>query len=380
MITPSGAALDSSDVRLNPRPSPRHTGRVNGSGLPGTAEVKRLVDDTLEVFLRASIEELPDGEEHALIGEVARVVRAGGKRLRPSFCYWGYRAAGGSDLEPIIRVCASLELLHTFAIVHDDVMDASPLRRGEATVHRRMAADHLHGHTPEVAARFGDSAAVLVGDLAFVLADELFYDSGFSGEALARGGAWYTAMRREVIRGQYLDLLAAHRGGASSAEARRIASLKSGGYTVDKPLLIGAALAGADDALLARLSAYGRPLGEAFQLRDDVLGTFGEPGVTGKAADGDLLEGKQTVLVAIARERAAAEERRFLDASLGRRDLKPVDLERLRRLLTDTGALDETNALIDRLTEQALAAVAAFPSEIAEALTDLARDAAVRQS
>jgi len=341
--------------------------------------VKRLVEDALVAFLRATAEELPDGKD-ALIGEVARVVGAGGKRLRPSFCYWGYRAGGGVELDPIVRVCASLELLHTFAIVHDDVMDASPLRRGEPTVHRRFAGEHLDGHTPEAAARFGDSAAVLVGDLAFVLADELFYDSGFHGDALARGGAWYAAMRREVIRGQYLDLLAAYQGGVSPSEARRIASLKSGGYTVDKPLLIGAALAGAGDALLARLSAYGRPLGEAFQLRDDVLGTFGEPGVTGKAADGDLLEGKQTTLVAIARERAAPEERRFLDASLGKRDLSPRDVDRLRRLLTDTGALEETNALIEQLTREALVAAEAFPPEVAEALIDLARDAAVRQS
>ena len=340
------------------------------------ARLKSLVERALADFLALRADELPAGEDATLIEEVARMVNAGGKRMRPEFCYWGFRAGGGTVQGPILRVAAALELLHTFAIVHDDVMDASLLRRGQPTVHRRIGSDH-----PGVpgADRFGESSAVLVGDLAAVLADELFATSGFEPEALARGAAWYAAMRREVIRGQFLDLLAAFRGGASSQDARRIASLKSGGYTVEKPLLIGAALAGGDPELLSRLSAYGRPLGEAFQLRDDVLGTFGEPGETGKDADGDLLEGKQTMLVAIARERADGSERHFLDTSLGRRDLGPADVERLRTLLIDTGALDTTNALIAELTDNALAIARTFPEDVASALADLAHDAAVRR-
>jgi geranylgeranyl diphosphate synthase type I len=347
--------------------------------LPGTDELKRHVDAALDDFLALREAELPSDDERVLVGEVARVVRAGGKRLRPAFCYWGYRSAGGDQLRPIVAVAASLELLHTFAIVHDDVMDASPLRRGEPTVHVRLAGEHGSGRINSSAQRFGESAAVLVGDLAFVFADELFLTSGFEPDALARGTAWYSAMRREVIGGQFLDLLAAHRGGASSHTSRRIASLKSGGYTVEKPLLIGASLAGADDETLERLSAYGRPLGEAFQLRDDVLGTFGEPGETGKDADGDLLEGKQTVLVALARERADAQTRAFLDASLGRRDLSADDVERLRRVLIDTGALDETNELIAELTDRALGVAATFEGAVGDALAELAHGAAVRR-
>lgn len=347
------------------------------SGYPGTDELRRRVDDVLEAFLAAAAAEVPAGDERRLVDEVARVVHAGGKRLRPAFCYWGYRAGGGGDDPAIVRLAASLELLHTFAIVHDDVMDASSLRRGEATVQNRFAGEA--GRRAD-SRRFGDSAAVLVGDLAFALADELFVASGFDGAALQRGLVWFAAMRREVIRGQFLDLVEASRGGTASTAARRIAFLKSGGYTVEKPLLIGAAVAGADEDVLAALSRYGAPLGEAFQLRDDVLGVFGDPGDTGKDVDGDILEGKQTYLVAVARERSTVEQRSLIEHHLGRRDATPADVEALREILVETGALDATTELIDELTEGAIAVARTFPNEIAIALEALALTATVRTS
>ncbi|MCA1833520.1 MAG: polyprenyl synthetase family protein [Actinomycetota bacterium] len=344
--------------------------------LPSTGEVRRLVNETLEAFLGEKAREVLPGDERRLVEEVTRVVSAGGKRLRPAFCYWGYRAAGGAETEAIVRLAASLELLHTFAIVHDDVMDSSALRRGEPTVHRRFADEErsIRGDRDH----FGESAAILVGDLAFVLADELFLSSGFVHDRLAAAMSWFTSMRREVIRGQYLDLLAASRGQTGSAVARRIAALKSGGYTVEKPLLIGAAVAGAPEPLLDSLTLYGAPLGEAFQLRDDILGVFGDPKETGKDADGDLLEGKQTYLIAVARERAAPEDRALLEDRLGRRDLSQEDVERLRVILRDTGALQETTRLIDELTARALEAAATFPADVAEALAALADEASER--
>ncbi len=350
---------------------------MGSSQLPTTAEMRGLVDDALNRFLDSKQEEMGGRDERRLLEEVRRIVSAGGKRLRPLFCYWGYRAAGGADVEAIIRTSASLELLHTFAIVHDDVMDASPLRRGQATVHRRLAGV---SPDPSAAERFGASAAVLAGDLAFVLADELFYGSGFEWPAISRGAAWFTAMRREVIAGQFLDLEAAARGHATPSETRRIASLKSGGYTVEKPLLIGASLGGAGAELLERLGEYGRPLGEAFQIRDDVLGLFGDPLETGKDAHGDILEGKQTFLIAVARERARAEDRALLDDRLGRGDLSAEDIDRVRDVVVRTGARDEADGVIERLTNEAVAVARAFPAEVAEALVDLARAAAVRRA
>src|SRR5438093_2803906 len=201
-----------------------------------------------------------------LADELRRVVLAGGKRLRPSFCYWGYSAAGAPDGEEIVAASASLELLHTFAIIHDDVMDRSPTRRGQPATHVALARGDEHA---------GVSAAILAGDLAFVLSDQLFGDAGFTGERFMSAFRWYHRMRSEVVAGQYLDVAAARGARPAEPEVRRIARLKSGGYTVEKPLLIGAALAEAPPELETTLSAYGSSLGEAFQLRDDVLGAFG---------------------------------------------------------------------------------------------------------
>jgi geranylgeranyl diphosphate synthase type I len=291
------------------------------------------VDATLSAFLAAQRDAL-DAGGHALLDEIERLLSAGGKRLRPTFCFWGHIAAGGEDGVEIVRASAALELLHTFAIVHDDVIDRSPLRRGAPSTHRTL----------------GDAAAILTGDLALVLADRLLATSGFAPAQLAHATERYDRMRMEAVSGEYLDVKAS---ATDESAALRIAALKSGGYTVAHPLAIGAILAG-NDGVLGALEAYGRPLGVAFQLRDDVLGVFGDPSRTGKDRDGDLREGKRTVLVAKARAMTTEPDRAFLDAELGRPD---VDAERVRAVLRDSGALDATLALIDELAGDAKAAL-----------------------
>jgi geranylgeranyl diphosphate synthase type I len=339
--------------------------------------IRARVDAALEAFLLAQ-RSLLDGlgpEAFEPHDELSRVVGAGGKRLRPLFCYWGYRAAGRDDDEPIVKAAASLELLHTFAIIHDDVMDRSPLRRGQPATHVALAGDgdeHL-----------GVSSAILVGDLALALADTMLAGAGFSPEKLIAGLHWYNRMRTEVVTGQYLDLAASRSASIDEVTARRIASLKSGGYTVEKPLLIGAALGGAPDDTIAVLSAYGILLGEAFQLRDDVLGAFGDPAVTGKDADGDLREGKRTLLVARALEASGPDDKGFLLERLGREDLSAEDAERIRAIFRASGALASTQALIDAHRSVALAALDAtgtLPGPAAAALTHLADLAVVRES
>lgn len=314
-------------------------------------DLRRRVDQALHAFLSVVRSDVAAADPAALpmIDELERVVGAGGKRLRPLFCYWGHRAAGGGDGDAIVRAGGALELLHTFAIVHDDIMDGSPLRRGRAASHLAMGEG-----------RFGASAAILTGDLAFALADRMLTESGFDDARLAAAFQWFNRMRMEVIAGQFADLVAAERGEADERAARRIAALKSGAYTVEKPLAIGAALAGASPDVIASLTAFGAPLGEAFQIRDDVLGAFGEPSVTGKDAEGDLREGKRTVLVAKARALASPEDRAFLDERLGRPDLSDGDVRRLRAVLRESG-LAGTLALIDELHAQAIAALDAAP-------------------
>ncbi|MGH2752753.1 MAG: polyprenyl synthetase family protein, partial [Actinomycetota bacterium] len=263
---------------------------------PSLDELRRAIDEDLESFLSRRSKELP--ENGRLIAELWRMISAGGKRLRPAYCYWGYRAGGGEHGDDIVRASASLELLHTFALVHDDIMDASDERRGERTVHA------LHG-VP---------VAVLAGDLALVLADTRLLESGFDTMPMNRAMDAYQMMRQEVIAGQYLDVVAEGNVAVTEEEARRIAVLKSGRYSIEKPLVIGACLAGASEEVVAGLAGAGEPLGEAFQFRDDLLGIFGERTSVGKPVDSDIREGKRNLLYARTAGALSGPERDFFAA------------------------------------------------------------------
>ncbi len=294
---------------------------------------------------------------------------AGGKRLRPAFCIWSYLGSGGEDLESGLRAAASLELLQACALVHDDVMDDSDTRRGRPAAHRRFATLHRGSGWLGDAQRFGDGSAILLGDLCLSWADELMYRSGFGPAALARAKPVYDRMRTELMAGQYLDLLEQARGGGSIERAMLVVRYKSAKYTIERPLHLGAALAGADRAHLDALSGYGLPLGEAFQLRDDVLGVFGDPEETGKPAGDDLREGKRTLLVVTAMDRATPEQAAHLREGLGDPHLGPAAIDEMRAIIENTGAVDEVESVIERRTAEAIAALAGA------GLTDAARGA-----
>jgi geranylgeranyl diphosphate synthase type I len=341
-----------------------------------------LVDAQIDGALHA---ERTDAEASAppavvLVQELVRTIASGGKRIRPVFCHWGHRAAGGEGTDALAAVGAAIEILHTAALIHDDVVDGSKLRRGEPSAFRRLAEAMPLGDE-----RSGRSAAILAGDLAQAVADRLLAGSAFEAERVVQAFAIFNRMRIDAIRGEYLDLLAASAGAASEEEARHVGALKSGSYTVVGPLLIGAALAapgGAAGAVGEALRAYGEPLGVAFQLRDDVLGTFGDPDVTGKDPDDDLREGKQTLLVAAARRLAAPGERRALEDALGRPDLSTESAQRARAALRTSGALDETLDAIDALADRArdaIAPVEAIAPAVRDALLSLAGLVAVRE-
>jgi geranylgeranyl diphosphate synthase type I len=317
----------------------------------------------------------------ALLRELERVIGAGGKRLRPVFCCLGHLAAGSDVDERCVRAAAALELLHTFAIVHDDVMDRSPSRRGSPASWVHLADEHRRAGWVGDPGGYGLAAAVLAGDMALVLADRALLGSGFPEDRLLPALRRYDRMRVEVVAGQYLDVVASHRGSAGETEARRIAVLKSGGYTVEAPVHIGAILGGGGERLLRCLSGYGVALGEAFQLRDDVLGVFGDPAVTGKDRDSDLREGKRTVLLEKAVAAAHGDDRRFLEERIGRPDLDAGEVERARRLLESTGALDATLALIEDLVAGAGDALdpGVVPEPAASLLAEMAAVVAVRR-
>ena len=304
-----------------------------------------------------------------------RLVLAGGKRLRPSFCYWAFVGAGGDPDDPrVVDAGAAFELLHAFALMHDDVMDDSDTRRGFETIHSEFAAHHADSGWGGESRRFGEGVAILVGDLAHVFADRVL-----PTDAPELATVW-DELRIELNVGQYLDVLGTARADRDVAGARRIARYKSGKYTVERPLHVGAALAGRHADLAAPLSAYGDPLGEAFQLRDDVLGVFGDSSLTGKPVGGDLREGKPTPMLAVAVERADASQRTVLDR-VGRAELSDDEVTTLQAVLVDTGARDEIELSIERLTAAAVVAAEQAPviEEARRALIDLAHFVAERE-
>lgn len=281
------------------------------------------------------------------IDAIASLIRAGGKRLRPAFCASGFLAAGGDPGDAlIVEVSAALELLHAFALIQDDVLDNSPLRRGATTVHVRCADEHrLHGWRGE-ARRYGEGVAVLAGDLAFAYADRLM------SSLPPRAREVWDELRTELIVGQYLDIAAAAEFLVDPALCRWIALCKSGRYTIYRPLALGAAIAGRHD-LIPMLAAYGLAVGEAFQLRDDLIGAFGDSKVTGKPAGLDFDQQKMTLMLALAVQRD--ERVRRLVAAGGEGSWDAVAL---RPLLIEIGVRDEVERSIAQLVERASAALA----------------------
>ena len=280
-------------------------------------------------------------------------VRAGGKRLRPAFLLAGVVAAGGDPDDAVaVDLAAAVELLHAFALIHDDVMDGSATRRGRPAMHVALEDEHRRQGGRGECRRFGEGLAVLAGDLAHVYADRLVPAGG------AVRAVW-DELRIELTMGQHLDVRGAGLGVGTPQRSRRIATLKSGRYTIVRPLHLAAALAGRPD-LEAPFTRYGEPLGRAFQLRDDVLGAFGSPEATGKPAGDDLREAKPTVLLELAREAADPAQQAVL-ARVGRPDLDDDDIASLRDVLVDSGALAAVEAEIERDAAAAAAALDGAP-------------------
>ncbi|HEX6468045.1 MAG TPA: polyprenyl synthetase family protein [Streptosporangiaceae bacterium] len=347
-----------------------------------SGHVRKEVDEALFAFVdrqRPGLRAISDDLD-AMISTLDALL-AGGKRLRPAFCYWGWRGAGGSDVPGVLAAAASLELLQASALVHDDVMDASDTRRGRPAAHRRFQAVHEDAGRPGDAAAFGTGAAILLGDLCLAWSGQMYHESGLDDAALRRGRPVYDLMRTEMTCGQYLDILEQARGRGTVESALRVVVFKSAKYTIERPLQLGAALADAPPRLVAAYSAYGLPLGIAFQLRDDVLGVFGDPALTGKPAGDDLREGKRTVLIALALRAATPAQAEALRAGLGDRELDATGVETLRSVIVDTGAPAACEEMIEEYAREATDALRAAPieAEAKAALADLAVTATARQ-
>jgi geranylgeranyl diphosphate synthase type I len=355
------------------------------------------VSQRLDNFIGAQLTQSRDfGEEAELFTSVAADALRGGKRLRARFCVTGWRAvaeAGGrpaaSVPEGVVAAAASLEIFHAAALVHDDLIDNSDTRRGRPATHRALEAAHRRSGWHGDAEAFGRSGAILLGDLLVAWSDDLL-EEGLAPLPPARAAAartQYARMRRDVTVGQFLDVaeesaFVTQPDERHAERALRVASLKSARYSIQQPLLIGAALADADESQLSALSAFGHPVGMAFQLRDDVLGVFGDAAVTGKPSGDDLREGKRTVLVAYAREALASGARRVMDELVGDPGLDEGQIASLQSTIIDSGALDRVEGLIADFAHEAdrsLSGARLGNAAVGE-LRDLARAATTRSA
>ncbi|PWI43010.1 polyprenyl synthetase family protein [Streptomyces sp. ICBB 8177] len=341
------------------------------------AAFKARVDEVLHHFVAQEADQLTAIDP--LLGPVAGQLEAAvadGKRLRAAFCYWGWRAVGQPDSDALVRAAASMELVHAAAVMHDDLIDESPLRHGRPTAHIALRAAVRRRRRTVAAAK---SLAMLVGDLLMSLAGQLFATSGLPAAYLARARPLWSSLARELVAGECLEILRTGTDVDLTASLKVI-RYKTAKYTVEQPLLIGGALAGAGERVCEGYSAYGLPLGEAFQLRDDLLGLFGDPGRTGKDSADDVRGHRPTALLAETWRLAGDDERVRLRALLGRRDLDAEGLDAVREVMRRLRAPDRVEAMITARVEEALGALRQLeaPAHAASALTALARSATVR--
>ncbi|AKK03535.1 polyprenyl synthetase family protein [Corynebacterium epidermidicanis] len=306
------------------------------------------------------------------------MVLSGGKRLRPMFAWVGYHGAGIANEDPaaVLRTVSALELIQACALIHDDIIDASDTRRGFPTIHRRVEAQHRERQWHGSAEHFGEAIAILVGDIALAWAEDMLYSSGLSLEALQRVRGPWSAMKTEVIAGQILDISVESSGDERVDIAEKINRFKTAAYTIERPLHIGAAIGQAPQPMIDAFRAYGHDIGIAYQLRDDLLGVFGDPEVTGKPAGDDIREGKRTVLLAAALAAADATNpvaAKQLRAGVGVAQ-DPHELTELAAIIRSTGAEDVVEKRITELTTTGLARLddVELPQPIAQCLRDLA--------
>ncbi|WEB45116.1 polyprenyl synthetase family protein [Streptomyces yunnanensis] len=323
---------------------------------PDLDGLRHDVDTVLRQFLQektaaAAARNLPDQAARTL----EEFLSAGVKRLRPMLCALGWQAATATPLpKPVVRVAAGLEMFHAFCLIHDDIIDDSATRRGAPTVHRTLAAHHAAHRPGPLAERLGTSCALLIGDLALTWADELVHTAGLTHSQLTALQPVLNTMRTEVIYGQYLDVTATGCPTPDLERALAIIRYKTAKYTCESPLHIGAVLGGAPARLLRELTDYAVPLGEAFQLRDDLLGVFGNPKVTGKSHVEDLREGKHTMLVALALRDASPAHATVLRRLIGNPHLTAADATQIRNILTVTGARTHVENMISERRARAL--------------------------
>ncbi len=345
-------------------------GAASGSFEELLGEFRAGLERELGSWLARKQEELTAevAETAELTAKLDQYVLCGGKRLRPALLYYAYRACGGSGREAVMPAALAVELLHTYLLIHDDIMDRAPTRRGQPTAHLVFRDEHRARGWRGDPEHHGESVAILLGDLAHCYAEELFgaallADGRLPARQSGRLRRCFATMCQEVITGQYLEFTAGQRRDLSEKDLLQVLRMKSGRYSVERPIQLGALLAGASDPLLERLSEFGLLVGEAFQLHDDLLGMFGDLATVGKPVGGDLVEGKYTLLVHYALTHAAEGDAARLGAALGNSGLEPAEIERATDIIRRSGAQERVMAMVEARHIEAAGLLAGLPLE-----------------
>lgn len=318
-------------------------------------DFKARLDPQIAAYFDTALAEAKREDDlvYQALEHVKTMTLAGGKRLRPAFMYYGYLAAGGDDRERLLKTAVAVELIHTFLLIHDDIIDRDALRHGQPTLHERYrewGKKYLNLVAPE---HFGDSIALIVGDMLFALGNDIIFNSGFPEKYLYAALSRMQKIVSQTVVGQARDIYIEYRGEASSAEILEMYEKKTARYTVEGPLHLGALLAGGTPELAAALTRYALPVGIAFQIQDDILGMYGDEKRIGKPIGSDIREGKITLLVSHIFEHADRATKKEVDSLLRRgSELRMADIERLRLIVRETGALDSAQALALRYIEE----------------------------
>ncbi len=308
---------------------------------------KKEFDPILVDFFNNAIYEAEESDKlmAGALKHIKKITMSGGKRLRPALMYYSYIGVGGKRKKELLRASISVELIHTFLLIHDDIIDRDDKRHGVMTTHLKYKEMHEKFFWQDNSTHFGTSMAIIIGDMVAALGNQALYSSKFKAEILIKALYKLQKVVANTVIGEAKDVLISFKGRATEAEILDVCELKTAKYTIESPLHLGAILGEADDNILEKLTKLAIPIGIAFQIQDDILGVFGSEEKIGKPVGSDIAEGKQTILVSEARKKANVKQTAVLKSVLGKEDLTQKEIEKFREIIVETGALDYAKKL-----------------------------------
>jgi len=321
------------------------------------ADYKQKIEIELKKYLAKKTKEAYQTSRYCgeMLDHITDITLRGGKRIRAALLFYSYMAHGGKDEKMALYASMSIELAQTYLLIHDDIMDRDILRRGGSTIHhiyRQLAEKRYKGRIESE--HYGRSIAILAGDTANGFSNEILAELPIDSKLTRRALLELNKMYNKEYFGQLLDINSELIDNVSRNDVVRIHELKTSPYTFDTPMKLGAILAGADEKTVDRLSKYAIPLGVAFQIQDDILGMFGREEKLGKPTTSDLREGKRTLLILDALEKADRGDRQTILENLGNESVGEAELQKVKEIVQKTGALEMSRDMAKGFVNKAI--------------------------